>query len=438
MILKKVGVLLGFVVLGGVACSEIAPTGVDPSMLPDEPVTVEIRIPWDDFASNLQAFGGFGTARDLGFGVVAHQLGDSLEARTLVAMNPVPTSATVRDSAGTSLTDTLLHVLRGRLIAVVDTLGSVATGPVTLEASRLHQAWDAATATWTSAVDSLLGTTTAWEEPGAAPVTDAVTTVWERADGDSIVFALDSAGVALWSDTASTNQGLRLASLTAGARLRVLDVLFQVDVNPSSNPDSTVVLVVNRNAMTFVYTPDAPPPDGSVRVGGTPSWRSTIDLSLPATITGSSALCDVVSCPLALTAARVSYAALVLTSQGVDPAFMPSDSLNMDVRPVFDASALPKAPLGTSLLTNSVGKRVAPAFFGASAGTQVEIPITSFVRSLLEPDTSSSSIPPPSTLALLSTFEPGSLAFGSFFGPGTANPPVLKLIVTVGKPVELP
>jgi len=134
----------------------------------------------------------------------------------------------------------------------------------------------------------------------------------------------------------------------------------------------------------------------------------------------------------------VSYAALVMTTEQVDPAFMPSDSVNLDVKPVFDASALPKAPLGASLLTNSVGKRLGAGLFGTGAGTQVEIPITSFVRSLLAPDTSSTALPPPSTLAFLSTFEPVSIAYGNFFGPASAHPPILKLIVTVGRAVELP
>ena len=45
---------------------------------------------------------------------------------------------------------------------------------------------------------------------------------------------------------------------------------------------------------------------------------------------------------------------------------------------------------------------------------------------------------PPKTLALLSLFEPVSIAFASFHGPGDENAPFLKLIVTVGRSVELP
>ena len=50
-------VLLGLVALGAVACSEQLPTGVDDDLLPDRPVTLEVRLPWGDFASNLEVFG---------------------------------------------------------------------------------------------------------------------------------------------------------------------------------------------------------------------------------------------------------------------------------------------------------------------------------------------------------------------------------------------
>jgi hypothetical protein len=59
------------------------------------------------------------------------------------------------------------------------------------------------------------------------------------------------------------------------------------------------------------------------------------------------------------------------------------------------------------------------------------------VRSILAGD-STGGFPPPQSLALLSAFEPASLAFVSFFGPGTPGAPVLKLIVTAGGSVQLP
>ena len=46
--------------------------------------------------------------------------------------------------------------------------------------------------------------------------------------------------------------------------------------------------------------------------------------------------------------------------------------------------------------------------------------------------------PAPNTLVLLSVFEPFSITFASFEGPGSANEPYLRLVLTIGPPVELP
>ena len=105
------------------------------------------------------------------------------------------------------------------------------------------------------------------------------------------------------------------------------------------------------------------------------------------------------------------------------------------MRPVFLRSALPKAPLGGSLV-GLIGRRVGPEVFGDPEGTEVEIPITNYVRSLVEDDTTQTR--PPTTLALLSAFEPFSISYASFFGPGSPQEPVLKLILTAGPSVELP
>ena len=45
---------------------------------------------------------------------------------------------------------------------------------------------------------------------------------------------------------------------------------------------------------------------------------------------------------------------------------------------------------------------------------------------------------PPNTLALMSVFEPVSITFASFYGPGDELAPFLKLVITVARPVELP
>jgi len=81
-----------------------------------------------------------------------------------------------------------------------------------------------------------------------------------------------------------------------------------------------------------------------------------------------------------------------------------------------------------------------PEVFGALEGSVVEVPITAFVRTLLSGPGAGgvAGVDPPSTLALTSATEPFSLSFASFFGPAEPGEPVLKLILTVGTPQELP
>jgi hypothetical protein len=98
--------------------------------------------------------------------------------------------------------------------------------------------------------------------------------------------------------------------------------------------------------------------------------------------------------------------------------------------------ALPKAPLGNSLV-GFAGRLIRPEVFGDEAGEEIEIPITIFAQNLIS-GTDAAGFEPPNTLALLSVFEPVSIAFASFHGPGGEYAPFLKLIVTIGRFVELP
>ena len=56
-----------------VGCEEQLPVAIGDQALPGEPVTIEITVPWSDFASNLEVFGGYGSPEDLGSGVLANQ-----------------------------------------------------------------------------------------------------------------------------------------------------------------------------------------------------------------------------------------------------------------------------------------------------------------------------------------------------------------------------
>jgi len=259
---------------------------------------------------------------------------------------------------------------------------------------------------------------------------------WDPAVSDSVQFFLDSAQVASWNDPTDPASGARIEALTDGVRLRVIGGALRLNVRSSINPDTVPVVTAQAQQVTFIYDAEPTALLGGMRVGGAPAWRTVLDVMVPSQLTGPPALCAAVTCPFALAPRHVSYAALGIRTRSPDDAFQPSDSIRLDVRPVLSRSALPKSPVGNSLIADQLGLPVGPALFGAQEGTLVEIPVTNFVRAFLTgPDASGR--PPPSTLAILSAAEPSSFTFGEFFGPGGPNEPVLKLVVTVSPPMEL-
>lgn len=422
--------------LAGAGCSERTPTSLDRDLLPPLPVSVEVLIPWERFGSNLEVFGGYGTRRELGVGMVAHAFGGVLDARTLVSFEPIARFATVTDTTGTSRTDTILSVREGRVVVLLDAGSAVFEGPVGMELGILRKPWDPATVSWTMAADTAEASIP-WDEPGAGPLERVATAVWDPAQGDTVVFALDSAQVEMWRDTANVNYGAVIGASTPGVRVEVTQALMRATVRPSVRPDTLLTLTGGRRTLAFIHTPEpAPASPGSLRVGGAPAWRTVLDMDVPASLDSPAVLCQATGCPMTLTPARVSYAALVLTARATEAAFRPSDSLMVDVRAVLQRSAMPKSPLGPSL-SQGFGTLLDPLLFGEGEGGRVEIPITDFVRAILQGD-SVGGFPPPRSLALLSALEPSSFTYASFQGPGTPGAPVLKLIVTAVPTVQLP
>lgn len=416
------------------ACQEQTPLGVRTD-LAAAPVTVELELAWSEFASNLEVFGGYGATSELGIGVVATDFAGSLNARTLMRFGAYPAAITVLDSTGTNRPDTVLTFPSGRLVAFFDTIASTNTGPVTLSLGALQDEWDRGSASWLAAVDTL-DDLRLWPEAGAGAVTEFGTAVWDPATGDSVVFQLDSAELAVWSDPTDATRGARLELITTGERLRMVNVGLRVDAR-ASIADTVVTVAVFNDGLTFVYDPfPQPPPDG-VRIGGAPSWRTVLDIDLPAQLDGPPGFCAQVPCPYSPRAVEVSFAALVLTSRAASMAFQPTDTIGLDVRPVLSRAALPKSPLGSSLVENVFGRRVGPEAFGSQAGETIEIPITLFVKELLA-GSGGSAFEPPNTLVLLSAIEPISIAFASFVGPGGVDEPRLRLVLTIGPAVELP
>lgn len=416
------------------ACQEELPTANQEELIPVDPVTVEVRLPFDEFATNLRVFGGYGGPSELPYGVLAHEYEGSLEARTLIGWRPFPTMATVRDTTGTSRPDSSLVFLGGKMVAFIDTISSVHEGPVDLAIGALPRLWHYASADWQVAVDTV-GDRQAWEEPGAGPVTPLATATWDPTESDSVTFELDSAAVALWNDTVSASRGVRIDALTEGVRLQAHTFRLHLTTRPSSNPDTLVDLVVQNRWRTFIYEPVLETPQGELRVGGVPAWRTVFDMDFPTVLNGPPELCQAVECPLELTSESVNSASLYLTTAEPIPGFRPSDTLRIDVREVLQPSRLPKSPLGNSL-TGIFGVRIPPAYFGDSIGSRVAIPLAGYIVSLIQADTAGGG-DLSSTMALLSSFEPLSLPFASFYGPGSPHEPEIRLILTVGGQVEI-
>jgi hypothetical protein len=267
-------------------------------------------------------------------------------------------------------------------------------------------------------------------------VTPLTTRDWIPADGDSVQLFLDSAQVALWNDAESGASGARLELLTDGERLQILEAGLRLMTRSSIDPDTVLILDARVRDFTIVYDVEPAPPADGMRLGGVPSWRTVLDVTVAGTLDGPPELCAAVGCPFTLLPRHVSYAGLALRSRSPADAFQPTDSVALDVRPVLSRASLPKSPLGSSLIADQLGQRLAPALFGALEGSSVEVPITDYVKAFLT-GLDPSGRPPPGTLALLSAPEPASFTFAEFFGPGGPNEPVLKLVVTVSPPMEL-
>ena len=423
------------------ACQDQLPTAVGPALAPVRPLTFEVILPWSEFVSDARVLGGFGRPVQTGSGLVAHEFGGEVEAHTLVRMAEFPRAANVVDSLGTTRKDTLLTFLDATLFVTFDTTSNSSTGSVTLQLERILEPWDARTAGWELAVDSV-GERTPWGEPGGGPVEPIAGTTWFPQTGLDGQFFLNAATLALLGDTTRNDRGLRIRLATPGHRLDITGVRLDLRTSPSINQDNTVLLSVGLSELTYVYTPTPPAPEpDELRAGGVPAWRSVLTLGLPASVPGNPAVCARLSCPVPLTAGRLNHAGLLLTTEPTEPAFVPTDPIQFEVRGVLAPEFLPKSPLGAPLFLDTlglaVGTTVPESAFHPGGARVVEIPITPIVRSLLSGSTLSGFRPTP-TIALMELFEPISFTFGSFVGPGRSGEPRLRLVLTVSDQVALP
>ena len=426
-------VALAFI-LGG--CAEEIPTATRDELVAPG-LAVEVTVPFEDFVTSTAVYGGFGRASQLGGGFVAHEFGpgpdengvegSGLEAATLVRFGRLPRNVTTVDTAGTNRIDTLITIQQATVLIRLDTVGSVADGPVEITAHTVSEDWDPVSANWRFAVDTL-GAAVPWSEPGGGAVEEIATAVWDPAEGDTVEIVLDSALIEMWKDSTFTARDIRVGTEESGVRLRLTLVQLRLSIVPSIRPDTVLSVPVGANAATFIYDPLPLPPSNALRVGGAPSWRTILNVDMPRSLTGYPQLCDALGCPVEITADQVSYAGLQLTTLAGSPAFAPSDTLLLDMRMVTAPNFLPKSPLGPSTLGRQGGARVAPELFQAPAGQVVEIPVTMLVRDQLRGEDVFGD-PVSGTVALLSILEPWSIEYATFAGRFSNSPPSLRLIL---------
>ncbi|MEJ2540626.1 MAG: hypothetical protein P8188_11755, partial [Gemmatimonadota bacterium] len=276
---------LAAVLWAGMACQESTPTSVDGELIPVGPATVEVILPWSVFGREVKTYGGFGSPDDLLAQTVAEDYQGSLDARALVRFTTFPRAAVVRDSLGETRADSSLTYLDGYVVARFDTLRSRTDGGVDLTLGLFEQDWHAPSATWDLRVDTVLDQQS-WLEPGAGPTTPLGTARWDPESGDSVIFPLDSATLALFDDTVGLRPSTRLDMATPGSLVELLNLDLRINVRPSINQDTTVVLTAPSQLRTFIYTPFPEPEADGIRVGGAPAWRTVRAVDVPTVLDG--------------------------------------------------------------------------------------------------------------------------------------------------------
>ena len=414
-------------------CREKIATAPDLGFLQVDPRTVEVLIPYADFVDEVQVFGGYGSAADLGHGAVALDFG-GLNARTLVHLGGFPTTAEV---PGT------LTFVGGRVVIVFDTVTGTLDTPVDVALFDVREDWHPPTVTWEVTVDTA-GDRRPWTQPGGGLTTligaatfDAFILEAEdpgAAKVNTVSIAIDSAVVAALGDPASGTIGLLLAAAEPGVILDVVDMRLVLTAVPSTMPDTVLELSVPAVDLVFMTDPVPAAPVGWLRVGGAPSWRSVITMTIPRTVEGTADLCGTPGCQVDLTEVEVNLAELVLTTRQPDP-FQPRIATAMDIRRVLNPELLPKSPLGETLVPfTSV---FLPELFSAQAGTPVSLSVTELVGGILSVAAQTDTVAVTS-IVLLSVAEPNMIGFASFEGGGDPGAPALRLLYTIANDVGLP
>ena len=448
--LRRIGLrrtLLLAALAGSAACGDDSPTLSGDPFFPGgaPPTTREVIIPAGAAFRPLGVFTGYTGPNDAPFAIVANRFGGELSANVLYRTARAFPRELRYTQDNVNRTDTIFRAVSGSLVLRVDSAAS-SQGPVTLQLYSLAQDWDAGSASWEFAVDTT-GVRTRWRTPGGtrgALLGQATYTA--QAAGDSVVLALDSAGISMLRDTLGF--GFVLSAAETGVRLQINEdrpPLLRAGLRPAAPVRDTVItteIPLGDQPNTFVFTPEPPQPAGALTAGGIRSARSLFSLEFPDTVD---------ACPagggacgrVALRDVSLNRVSLLLRRRDVGPAFAPLDSTILSVFSITEPELGRRAPLGVPVLDASI-RVVAPvrnlltpqrAALFAPGDTTVELDFTEFATASVNGDTV------PTNFALLggpSVGIPSIRRFETFGLAAFAPEPRLRIVYTLRARPELP
>ncbi len=418
--------------LGG--CGKESPTAVGGALVEGDVRTFEVILNAADFlvtdttVDNIEPPGG------VPFTLVANQFEGTFTAHALLKYE-VPTQFTYTDTTDNSTTDTLPQFTGGTLVMYVDTTAAQPAAGTGLSLYRLTEPFDTGSVTWTTRIDTG-SVNEPWTQPGGT--TGALIDTTSLADGvDSVVFHVDSATAAMMADTANPFPGM-LVEAAAGARFRFSSSKMTADARPRAKPDTIISLSTGQQSK-FIYNATPPAPgDSLLRVGGIPGWRTILRFQAMDDLqVDLGADCGLASCVKPLKDLLINYAALEFTPHFAG-GFRPEAPFLVDVLAVLESPGIPlvRAPLSPSPLGVTGGTGVTLGTDPFTAAPQdsgpVAIPVTLYLRTLASSTTAAADRH--TALAVAAVNPSSAFGYGEFMSVYSADPPKLRLIVSVINP----
>jgi hypothetical protein len=408
------------------ACGEETPTEVGAGLLPTDAVrTFEIVLEPAEYMVFDTAFGEYSDVRDMDYSIIANMFEGALNSNALARFS-VPLAINVTDTLDVSRIDTMATFIGGTVRVVVDTIRSV-DAPVRLALYRTAEQWDPS-ATWQHRSD-VDGVRLAWATPGGTRGALVDTATW-TVGADTVRFRVDAATIAEWRDTTVAGRGALIVAETPGSRLRTSVPLLQVHATSTHRPDTVFTIGTITQARTFIFEPQLATVADHPRVGGTPAWRTILQLR-EGLDTLSFPCPGVPNCRFRLSDVTLNHAGLRLQPVMPPPGFSPESNVTIGA---YLLLANPQLPLQRSPLGDLAGVASVPrSSFLAPAAPVVELAITELIRLAIMSPERRGTTPLPRHIALVPSPEPRLFGVATF-----AAMPRLRLVVSTVQELQLP